>query len=61
MLADLLMIIHGVALWIVFSFWLVLTWSPTEPEDQPTMVWVWWTVTILVGTLASTFYVLQMR
>lgn len=61
-MADLLMIIHGVALWIVFSFWCVLTFIPVGPEYQTRgMVWLWWITTILSGVLASTFYVLQTR
>jgi len=61
-MADILMIIHGVVLWIVLSFWCVLTFIPVSPEYQTRgMVWLWWITTVLVGVLASTFYVLQMR
>ena len=62
MINDILMVIHGVLLWVVFSFWCVLTFIPVEPQYQTKgMVWLWWTTTICTGILAVTFYVFQMR
>ena len=60
-MADLFMVIHGVALWIALSFWVVLTWAPVTIEEEQAAATLWWIVTVCVGILTSTFYVFQMR
>lgn len=62
MIHDILMVVHGVLLWIVFSFWCILTFVPVEREyNTKYAIGFWWFTTTLTGVLATTFYVFQMR